>query len=148
MHKGARICPLRGYFKVSHSVTFVFACSRFRCGDFSTSLEMTELNTVPLGRRRDEGVPPYRSGVTPAKNSSYTGKTPAGGRGRPPLPIKFKLPSFVTWAANARTRDTSPEGEGISGYPPLPRRNTLFKRYTATPRKPLDYPTPTTYFDL
>ena len=28
--------------------------------------------------RRDEGVPPYRGGVTPAKNLSYTGKIPVG----------------------------------------------------------------------
>ena len=36
--------------------------------------------------RADEGVRPYRSGVTPAKDLSYTSKLPTGGRGRPPLP--------------------------------------------------------------
>ena len=33
-------------------------------GDFSTSLEMTSCS---FGLRRDEGVPPYRGSVTPAK---------------------------------------------------------------------------------
>ena len=30
--------------------------------------------------RRDEGVPPYRSGVTPAKSLAYTDKILAGRR--------------------------------------------------------------------
>ncbi len=33
--------------------------------------------------RRDEGVPPYRSGVTPAKSLAYTNKILTGGRGTP-----------------------------------------------------------------
>ena len=58
--------------------------------DLSTALEMTELNTVPQGWRRDEGVPPYRGGFTPAKVSLYSNGIPSGGRGRPPLPLSIE----------------------------------------------------------
>ena len=48
----------------------------------------TGIADLPAGApcRRDEGVPPYRGDITPAKDLSYTSKLPTGGRGRPPLP--------------------------------------------------------------
>ena len=40
--------------------------------DLSSTLEMTGLNTVPLGWRRDEGVPPYRGEIRCQKRYSAT----------------------------------------------------------------------------
>ena len=50
---------------------------------------------MPTGApcRRDEGVPPYRSGVAPAKNSAYADKILAGGQGTPlPYSIETNKP--------------------------------------------------------
>ncbi len=48
--------PLRARLGVYRSLAFVFASALV-----STALEMTGLNTVPLGMRADEGVRPYHA---------------------------------------------------------------------------------------
>ena len=63
----------RGYFRVSRFAAIVFAPALV-----STTLEMTGLNSVSLGWRRDEGVPPYRGGFPPVGVSFELGKFLAG----------------------------------------------------------------------
>ena len=83
LHKGALIRRYREYLK--HTVQLrsysLPPWSRLRP-------RMTGQSTVPIGWRRDEGVPalPKRN-ITPAKNLSYSNEIPLGGRGRPPLPV-------------------------------------------------------------
>ncbi len=74
--------------------------------DLSTTLEMTRLRSVSQGWRRDEGVPPYRSGFTPVKVSLYSNSIPLGGRGTP-------LPRLDATNREARyILKPSPLGEG------------------------------------
>ena len=58
-------------------------------------------STVTLGWRRDEGVPPYRGGVTPNKNLSCSNEIPTGGRGTP-LPRLIKTNNPYTYSRNAQ----------------------------------------------
>ena len=85
--------------------------------DLSATLEMTGRNTVTQGWRRDEGVPPYRGGVTPAKNLSYTDKIPCGRTG-------VSAPTCSTESKYSRSRHArggSPPDEERP-YHVLPRR--------------------------
>ena len=75
--------PAGEYLRVYRYAMIIFAPALV-----SAALEMTVLSTVPQGWRRGEGVPPYRSGFTPAKVSLYSNGIPLGGRGRSPLPHK------------------------------------------------------------
>ena len=71
-------------------MVYRFAASLFAPALVSTTLETTERWSVLLGWRADEGVPPYRNDLTPAKVSLYSNDIPLGGR-RTSLPVLSSL---------------------------------------------------------
>ena len=90
---------------------------------------MTKLSTVPQGWRRDEGVPPYRNGVTPAKDLSFTNNLPAGGRGRPPLP-RFNKRNVISPSVASRQLPAYKGAENkvvFLGYHPTTPLHTHFR---------------------
>ena len=75
----------------------------------------TDIADLPAGApcRRGEGAPPYRGGKQHSKQTLARGVIPAGGRGRPPLPV---LPKVSTGIADSPAGAPCRRGEGAPPY--------------------------------
>ena len=107
---------------------FRLVCGRTRASAPTSSTEGKDLKTgvrpyhalpkvskgiadLPAGApcRRDEGVPPYRGDLTPAKVSLYSNGTPLGGRG---TPLPRSVEGLNTGVAALRIREKRLERRG------------------------------------